>query len=493
MSIPVSIEMLLNENVVEASRIAFKESFTPNPIIQTISAYANDIDNTGGGYVIVGVEEKDGAPVFPVQGVPRESVDGILEKILYYSEFIEPSYIPRAEPVEYQGKILILIWAKGGTGRPYRAPADVTSEDSEKVWFIRKQSVTIKASEKDLKTLYSVSQSIPFDDMANLTADLEDLDRGLLVHHLAEIESPLLMKAEEKSAADLARDMQLVQGLPEFEKPVNAALLFFCQHPETYFRRAWIDTVIMPDPGGDGMIEKRFTGPIQNQLRECLQYLNTTCIYEKVRKVPGRAEAIRSWNYPFSAIEEILANAIYHKSYRIQEPITVRVGSNQVEITFCPGFDSSISDRDVSQFRIRSRIYRNRRIGDLLKELKLIEGRNTGFPTALAALEANGSAPLKFRYDQDRQFLSVIIPVHPDFVQNKGEQTKEDAYIKEILECLQDEPLSLTQLAKKMGYKGITSKLRRTVDKLKNLKKLEYVSSGRREIKLKVISENDSV
>lgn len=45
----------------------------------------------------------------------------------------------------------------------------------------------------------------------------------------------------------------------------------------------------------------------------------------------------------------------------------------------------------MASYNIRGRIYRNRRIGDFLKELKLIEGRNTGFPNALNALKKNGS------------------------------------------------------------------------------------------------------
>lgn len=50
MAIPVSIEALLNENVVESNRIEFKEGFNPDRIIRTVCAFANDIDNIGGGY-----------------------------------------------------------------------------------------------------------------------------------------------------------------------------------------------------------------------------------------------------------------------------------------------------------------------------------------------------------------------------------------------------------------------------------------------------------
>lgn len=52
MAIPITIEKLLTENVVEWARIEFKEGWNPETTLKTISAFANDIDNWGGGYII---------------------------------------------------------------------------------------------------------------------------------------------------------------------------------------------------------------------------------------------------------------------------------------------------------------------------------------------------------------------------------------------------------------------------------------------------------
>ena len=45
MAIPVNIEDLIKQKVVESTRIEYKESFNPEPIVRTICAFANDIDN----------------------------------------------------------------------------------------------------------------------------------------------------------------------------------------------------------------------------------------------------------------------------------------------------------------------------------------------------------------------------------------------------------------------------------------------------------------
>ncbi|MBF0579532.1 hypothetical protein IM774_07040 [Erysipelotrichaceae bacterium RD49] len=121
-------------------------------------------------------------------------------------------------------------------------------------------------------------------------------------------------------------------------------------------------------------------------------------------------------------------------------------------------------------------MYRNRRIGDLLQEIKLIEGRNTGFPNALAALEENGSPTLHFEYDDQRQFLSVSIPIHPSFIQRNRKEDRALVYQKMIWDCLAEAPLSMTELAKKLGHKGITARLRRNVDILLERKDLVSVT-----------------
>ena len=36
---------------------------------RTICAFANDFDETGGGYIVIGVKEENGRPVRPVIGI----------------------------------------------------------------------------------------------------------------------------------------------------------------------------------------------------------------------------------------------------------------------------------------------------------------------------------------------------------------------------------------------------------------------------------------
>lgn len=83
-----------------------------------------------------------------------------------------------------------------------------------------------------------------------------------------------------------------------------------------------------------------------------------------------------------------MSNAVYHRAYDEREPIEVRVENDRIEIASFPGPDRSVTIEGLKSFRVSNRRYRNRRIGDSLKELHLTEGRNTGFKKILDALEA---------------------------------------------------------------------------------------------------------
>lgn len=152
--------------------------------------------------------------------------------------------------------------------------------------------------------------------------------------------------------ADLCRNINLLSSLPEYVKPKNVALVFFSLEPEKFFPYAQIDVVQFPDDlGGDQIIEKMFTGPLHQQLREALQYIRNSVLTERVRKLPDVAEANRYFNYPYAAIEEALSNAVYHKGYDIREPIEVRVLLDKIEILSHPGADRSISIEGLKNYR----------------------------------------------------------------------------------------------------------------------------------------------
>lgn len=118
-----------------------------------------------------------------------------------------------------------------------------------------------------------------------------------------------------------------------------------------------------------------------------------------------------------------MSNAVYHRAYDEREPIEVRVENDRIEIVSFPGPDRSVTIEGLKSYRVSNRRYRNRRIGDFLKELHLTEGRNTGFKKILDALEANGSPKPEFETDDDRSYFITRLFIHEEFL--KEEYTAE--------------------------------------------------------------------
>jgi ATP-dependent DNA helicase RecG len=488
MAIPITIEKLINDNVVEWARIEFKEGWNPDATLKTISAFANDIDNWGGGYIVIGAKEDNGKVVRPVTGLEESQIDAIQKDILRNCKFLKPVYLPETQPVKLDGKWLLLIWCPGGYERPYQCPKKPSSKNSEKIYYIRKMASTIEATDLDVKELVALSHNIPFDDRINHKAEIKDLKYPLVRNYLQSVSSSLLDGMDKMSMEELAADLKIADGPSEYYKPLNVGLLFFNDDPERFFPYCRIEVVNIPDETGQGMEERIYSGPIDEQLRNAMNYLKNNVIAEKIFKVPDQAEAIRIKNYSYEALEEFVSNAVYHRSYQEHEPITIRIEKDKIEITSVPGPDRSISDEDIEKYQMRTRRYRNRRIGDFLKELNLAEGRNTGIPTAIRKIKENGSPLPKLLTDKDRTFFSVIVPIHQAFVDNtllSGERvTKKrrsrDEIIKEITELLQTEDLSAGDIYKRLGYSGNPSKtFSECVEKLLSEGKVEYTSNNK--------------
>lgn len=80
---------------------------------------------------------------------------------------------------------------------------------------------------------------------------------------------------------------------------------------------------------------------------------------------------------------------------------------------------------------LRSRRYRNRRLGEFLKELDLTEGRATGIPTIQDELKSNGSPKATIETDEERTYFLIDIPCHPEFIKEKVVLNKD--FIKDFI------------------------------------------------------------
>lgn len=487
MAIPIDVGRLIVERTIESERIEYKKGWDPESILHTMCAFANDIDNLGGGYIIVGVEEVDGMPGGTIVGVDPAAVDGYNKEFLNLCNKVEPRYLAETDTVVIDGKTLFAIWVSGGNDRPYKCPTGLSSRNESKAYYIRKMSSTVRANPSEERELFNISEVVPFDDRPNRSATLSSLRVALIEEYLSMVHSTLAGKVFSMPIEEVARKLHLVSGPSEDLRPINVALMFFNDHPEDYFRNAHIEVVLKPDPTGINMVERTFSGPLNRQIVDVVSYIRNNVLEEMVVKRSDRAEADRISNYPIGAIEEAVSNAVYHKSYQIPEPVTIVVTSDRLEITSIPGPDRGITDEDLRNLRMVGKRYRNRRIGDYLKEFGLAEARNTGVPLMVESMVSNGSDLPVFRTDPERSYFTVVLHKHSAFIQRavmKGDRvtvrrTRQEI-IDEVIALLSTNgEMSMRDLSDSMGYKSPPTSLKAVVSMLISDGTLEYTRKER--------------
>jgi ATP-dependent DNA helicase RecG len=150
MPLPINLNDLLHGETVESERLELKAGWNPESTLHTLCAFANDYHNLGGGYVVLGVAERDGAPLLPPAGLAKETIDRIQKELLNLgNSAIQPPYHAMAAPYTVDGRHILVLWARGGPTRPYKARVSLAKSTTEMAYYIRKGSSTMRARNAD--------------------------------------------------------------------------------------------------------------------------------------------------------------------------------------------------------------------------------------------------------------------------------------------------------------------------------------------------------
>lgn len=113
-----------------------------------------------------------------------------------------------------------------------------------------------------------------------------------------------------------------------------------------------------------------------------------------------------------------------------------------------------------------SRDYRNRRIGDFLKELDLTEGRATGLPKIYREMERNESPLPLFITDNEKISFLAILPVHNLFLgADQNEFSLSETEFSIIAICVMKDS-SKSEIASALKLSSQSGTLKRLLPKL---------------------------
>ncbi len=101
---------MIHGKAVEWESLEFKRGWNPEEIVHTICAFANDLNNWGGGYVIVGIDENKGQALLPPHGIEENQIDSIQGHIVQLAHQISPNYFPITQPYVLHEKHILVLW-----------------------------------------------------------------------------------------------------------------------------------------------------------------------------------------------------------------------------------------------------------------------------------------------------------------------------------------------------------------------------------------------
>jgi predicted HTH transcriptional regulator len=387
-------------------------------IVKTISAFANDIANVGGGYVVCGAKEtKDefGFPKVIYSGLSSSKIKEIEGKVLQHCrDYVSPSIAVQPyevdNPENETTKILVFMVVAGQKAYTYR--------DGERTsYYVCIGKETREARNGILmQLLTSKNEILPFDRRPNPNAGEADIDTLLF--------------------RDCMHDMNLLQGsrplesyfsdkeqIAEFVPPLfaklslngnlclrNFALFMFGKKPSITLNFPDAYTAISVYHGVDrsetNSERYQFAGSIIEQSRRAMEILNTQSytIFDKSNDKPNQVK------YPARALQEALINAIVHRDYELPEPIRITIFSDRIEIR-SPGSLHWGIDKEKFLTGKAGPKWRNQSFAYLFNKLQLAQAEGQGIPTIIRTMKEEGCPQPVFELEGGS--VTCVLPANP--------------------------------------------------------------------------------
>jgi predicted HTH transcriptional regulator len=386
-----------------------------NSIVKTISAFANDIANMGGGYVVCGAKEtKDeyGFPKFTITGLSANRLKEIEGKVLQHCrDYVSPAIAPLVHelenPEDRAKRILVFIVIADSQAHTYR-------DGETSYYYVRIGRETREARNGILRQLFESKRQVEsFDKRPNPAIDEKDIDSllfrdcmnemGLLQpskqledyysdkEQIAEFVPPLFAKKSLDSGLCL-RNFALFM----FGKKESLSLNF----PDIYTILSIYNGTDRSEPTGE---RYSLTGSIIEQAKKVIGLLDTlTCTtFDKNSEKPNKEK------YPKRAMQEAVINAIVHRDYEIAEPVRITVFSDRIEIRSPGALHWGIDKKRFKKGKASPK-WRNQSFAYLFNKLRLTQSEGQGIPTIIRTMREEGCPDPIFETEADS--VTCILP-----------------------------------------------------------------------------------
>ena len=408
-------------SVRESEQVEWKESVADtDDVVKTLSAFANDWANLGGGYVICGAkEQKDqyGFPEICSVGLSASQIKEVENKVMAACrDRVSPSITPLVEEIPTQfpdRRILVFIMPATRSAHRFR------SRDDAQKYFVRLSRETREARNGLLRELLVRKNVVEeWDRRPCLTATVNDLDllalrdslqRMNVFHPELGVEDYL---SENKQLSALVPPLCFREPLTGLLRPRNFAMVLFGRNLQLHIPGAY--ALFSKYPGVDRSEphaeRTELTGTLVDQARRLVELLDfqSYVVFNKTdRSSPNAVK------YPAQALHEAMVNALAHRDYEVADPTRVTVFSDRIEIVSPGSIPSGISLDELRSGRAPAKL-RNQSLAWFLNRLQLAQAEGQGVPTIFRTMREEGCPPPRFEANEVR--VICVLPAHPRHV-----------------------------------------------------------------------------
>ncbi len=346
----------------------------------TVSAFAN----TGGGVVLLGLDEREGfrpAPDFDIARVSDQLMSGLDE-----AQGADPKVKPvpeyRLNRLEFEGGQLLVLRIspmRHDPGLISLMPCHVVAQGLTKGSYKRVLDADKRMSAYEIHQLQTLTRRDENDRSPAHGAHIDDLDEALISDFLRALEASGSKAAEGVgSRREILERMNIVlaEGAPTL-----AGILTFGRYPQQFFPQLFIDVTVHPgSEKSQGHSDVRFLdrrmcdGPIPVAVDDAVRVVFRNL---RVRHVERGTGAVDEPEIPRSVIREAICNAVMHRHYGpdVQgQQVAVDVFTDRVEITNPGGL---WGDRTLENLRDGRSVSRNPILSQLLSRAPLPGGQGT--------------------------------------------------------------------------------------------------------------------
>lgn len=425
---PMSSRIDLQELVTrEREQVEWKRDVADvHKVVETITAFANDLANLGGGYVVCGAEEtKDehGFPRVELVGLDAARLLEVEKRVMALCrDYVDPSLAPLVEEhplADGARRVLIFVVPASPHAHVFRQKSDNGK------YYVRVSRDTIEARNGLLRQLLSKKGVVePWDRRACAGATVADIDLLILRDTLQRMRAfDPARGVEEYLSADrplhaLVPPLLVRAPLDPEPKPRNFAMLLFGRDVQRWIPGAVSLFSIYPGRDrSDAHAERHeIVGGLIEQARRLNELLDIQAYTAFDKNDPHAPNAVR---YPQRALQEAMVNALAHRDYELVDPTRVTVFADRIEIrspgSLVPGIDLTQLQQGAAPPR-----WRNQALAWFLNRLQLAQAEGQGIPTILRTMREEGCPPPSFQADEVS--VQCLLPAHPRHALIKEQQ-----------------------------------------------------------------------